>query len=197
MIGPEANQLGFGRSLIMTSGLRGTDIVHNSSESMKYHGLEAMLFEMLAEYQISVPEVGTFTAAHLPWVVLTSNDTRDRSAALARRGLHLHLASPEPERELEIIHSKPTALPGVLVDRDAVRDALAVTLIKDRRDLPAFDEVFDGFLALRRVGDPDDEHYDHTHDDLCDEATSSCSRCPTPTPVTSHSSATTIATGTS
>src|SRR5215217_9303720 len=57
--------------------------------------LEAVLLEMLAEYQVSVPEIGTFVAEAAPYVVLTSNNTRDLSAALKRRCLHLFLEYPD------------------------------------------------------------------------------------------------------
>jgi MoxR-like ATPase len=73
--------------------------------------LEAVLLEMLAEYQVSVPEIGTFVARQLPCLILTSNNTRDLSAALKRRCLHLFLDYPSAERELEILRSKKTGLP--------------------------------------------------------------------------------------
>ncbi len=79
--------------------------------------LEAVLLELLAEYQISIPEVGTIRAKHAPYVVLTSNNTRDLSAALKRRCLHLFLDYPDPERELEIIRSKETGLADGLAAR--------------------------------------------------------------------------------
>ena len=56
--------------------------------------LEAVLLELLGEYQVSVPEIGTFTAKHAPYVILTSNNTRDLAAALKRRCLHLFLDYP-------------------------------------------------------------------------------------------------------
>ena len=68
--------------------------------------LEAVLLETLAEFQVSVPEVGTFTTDTPPYVILTSNNTRDLSAALKRRCLHLFLDYPSAERELEIIRSQ-------------------------------------------------------------------------------------------
>lgn len=61
------------------------------------------------------------------------------------------------------------ALPGVLADRDVLRDALAVALVKDRRDDPAFDRVFEAFFRLRPVLAPQQEGHGHTHDDLDDE----------------------------
>ena len=73
-----------------------------------------MLLETLAEFQVSVPEVGTFTTETPPYVILTSNNTRDLSAALKRRCLHLFLDYPTAERELEIVRSKHTGLPEAL-----------------------------------------------------------------------------------
>lgn len=61
-----------------------------------------------------------------------------------------------------------SAQPGVLDDRESLRAALAVTLIKDRRDQPAFDRVFDRFFALLPVVPPEPAGHDHAHDDLSD-----------------------------
>src|SRR5215472_427346 len=91
--------------------------------------LEAVLLEMLAEYQVSVPEIGTFTARHPPCVILTSNNTRDLSAALKRRCLHLFLDYPDAERELEIVRSKQTGLPEA-----AARQLIQV--VRRLRELP-------------------------------------------------------------
>src|SRR5260370_13376236 len=78
--------------------------------------LEAVLLEMLAEYQVSVPEIGTFVARHPPCVILTSNNTRDLSAALKRRCLHLFLDYPSAERELEILRGNKTGLPDAAAE---------------------------------------------------------------------------------
>ena len=64
---------------------------------------EALLLEVLSEYQVSIPELGTVTARHIPQVFLTSNNTRDLSEALKRRCLYLHLGYPSMEREAEIV----------------------------------------------------------------------------------------------
>jgi MoxR-like ATPase len=64
---------------------------------------EALLLEVLSEYQVSIPELGTLTARHIPQVFLTSNNTRDLSEALKRRCLYLHLGYPSVEREAEIV----------------------------------------------------------------------------------------------
>ena len=74
------------------------DEVDRTEESM-----EALLLEVLAEGQVTVPEIGTFTARSTPWVVLTSNDTRELSPALKRRCLHYHVDFPDTARETEIV----------------------------------------------------------------------------------------------
>jgi len=91
--------------------------------------LEAVFLECLGEYQVSVPEIGTYTAKTPPYVVLTSNNTRDLSAALKRRCLHLFLDYPDAERELEIVRSKKTGLPEA-----AAR--LLVQVVRGLRELP-------------------------------------------------------------
>ncbi|MBF6255582.1 MoxR family ATPase [Nocardia farcinica] len=108
--------------------------------------LEAVLLEILGEYQISVPEVGTFTARQAPLVILTSNNTRDLSAALKRRCLHLFADYPDAERELEIIRSKNTGLD----------DSLAAELVEivrglrglDLRKAPSISETVDWARTL-------------------------------------------------
>ena len=91
--------------------------------------LEAVFLECLGEYQVSVPEIGTYTATTPPYVVLTSNNTRDLSAALKRRCLHLFLDYPDAERELEIVRSKRTGLPEA-----AARQLVQV--VRGLRELP-------------------------------------------------------------
>ena len=61
------------------------------------------MLEVLAERQVSVPELGTFTARSSPWVILTSNDTRELSPALKRRCLHFQVGYPDPETERAIV----------------------------------------------------------------------------------------------
>ncbi len=91
--------------------------------------LEAVFLECLGEYQVSVPEIGTYTAKTPPYVVLTSNNTRDLSAALKRRCLHFFLDYPDAERELEILRSKRTGLPEA-----AARQLVQV--VRGLRELP-------------------------------------------------------------
>ncbi len=112
--------------------------------------LEAVLLELLAEFQVSVPEIGTFRAVHQPYVILTSNTTRDLSAALKRRCLHLFLDYPDPQRELDIVRSKDTGLPDALARRlvDVVRDLRDLEL----RKAPSISETIDWARTLAVLG---------------------------------------------
>ncbi len=67
---------------------------------------EAFLLEVLSDFQISIPELGTRKASNIPFVFLTSNDSRDMSDALKRRCIHLYIDYPERELELEIVKLK-------------------------------------------------------------------------------------------
>jgi len=112
--------------------------------------LEAVLLEILAEYQVSVPEIGTFVARQPPFVILTSNNTRDLSAALKRRCLHLFLDYPSAERELEILRSKQTGLPEAAAERlvHIVRGLRAL----DLRKAPSISETVDWARTLAVLG---------------------------------------------
>ncbi len=112
--------------------------------------LEAVLLELLAEFQVSVPEVGTFKAIHRPYVVLTSNNTRDLSAALKRRCLHLFLDYPDAERELAIVRSKNTGLPDALAQQlvQVVRQLRELEL----RKAPSISETIDWARTLAVLG---------------------------------------------
>jgi MoxR-like ATPase len=112
--------------------------------------LEAVLLECLAEYQVSVPETGTYTATTPPYVVLTSNNTRDLSAALKRRCLHLFLDYPDAERELEILRSKDTGLSEATARQlvDVVRGLRGLQLRKN----PSISETVDWARTLAVLG---------------------------------------------
>jgi MoxR-like ATPase len=71
---------------------------------------EAFLLEILGEFQVTIPELGTIRAKHRPYVILTSNRTRELSDALRRRCLYLWIPYPDPEKEVRILEAK---LPGV------------------------------------------------------------------------------------
>jgi MoxR-like ATPase len=72
---------------------------------------EAFLLEVLSDFQVSVPELGTVKARHVPLVVLTSNNARELSDGLKRRCLHLFIDFPAPAEELEIIRLKVPEIP--------------------------------------------------------------------------------------
>ncbi|WP_234792264.1 AAA family ATPase [Mycolicibacterium brisbanense] len=122
------------------------DEVDRTEEAM-----EALLLEVLAERQVTIPEIGTFAARTVPWVVLTSNDTRELSAALKRRCLHYHLDFPTPQREREIVEVRaPRVEPAVVAD--------VVELARTLRELPlrkapSISEVIDAARAAAILGD--------------------------------------------
>ncbi|MFK7918821.1 MAG: AAA family ATPase [Ilumatobacter sp.] len=80
---------------------------------------EALLLEILSDYQVSIPELGTITAKQIPLVFLTSNNTRELSEALKRRCLYLHVDYPELEREKEIVLAKTPGITENLADQIA------------------------------------------------------------------------------
>ncbi len=80
---------------------------------------EALLLEILSDYQVSIPELGTVTASQIPMVFLTSNNTRELSEALKRRCLFLHIDYPDMEREKEIVLTKVPGITESLADQVA------------------------------------------------------------------------------
>ena len=108
--------------------------------------LEAVLLELLAEFQVSIPEIGTFLAVSQPYVLLTSNNTRDLSSALKRRCLHLTLEYPGRDRELDIIASKHTGLDEALVS--GLVDVLHELRDLDLRKAPSISEAVDWARTL-------------------------------------------------
>ena len=78
---------------------------------------EALLLEILSEYQVSIPELGTITARQVPLVFLTSNNTRELSEALKRRCLFLHIDYPDMDREKEIVLAKVPGITDNLADQ--------------------------------------------------------------------------------
>src|SRR5687767_9228894 len=81
---------------------------------------EALLLEVLSDYQVSVPELGTVVANQIPLVFLTSNNTRELSEALKRRCLFLHIDYPELEREKEIVLTRLPVISEHLADQVAL-----------------------------------------------------------------------------
>ncbi|MEL6983420.1 MAG: MoxR family ATPase, partial [Actinomycetota bacterium] len=80
---------------------------------------EALLLEILSDYQVSIPELGTIESKQIPLVFLTSNNTRELSEALKRRCLFLHLDYPEMEREKEIVLTKVPDISDSLAEQVA------------------------------------------------------------------------------
>ena len=107
---------------------------------------EAFLLEVLSDYTVSVPEIGTIQAKHLPLVFLTSNDAREMTDALKRRCLHLYIDFPTEEEELSILNLK---VPGI--DERLARDVVSLIQSVRKLDLkktPSISETLDWARAL-------------------------------------------------
>ncbi|MEV6924867.1 MoxR family ATPase [Dactylosporangium sp. NPDC051485] len=111
---------------------------------------EALLLEVLAEFQVSIPELGTVRGAQTPTVFLTSNNSRDLSDALKRRCLFLFLGYPSPEREAEIIRARVPDLVPHLVDQ--VASILHTLRQLDLRKAPSVSETLDWSRTLCVLG---------------------------------------------
>jgi MoxR-like ATPase len=107
---------------------------------------EAFLLEVLSDFQVSVPELGTIKARHLPLVVLTSNNARELSDGLKRRCLHLFIDFPPPAEELEIIRLKVPEIPAELAR--AVVAAVQKIRAMDLRKPPSVSESLDWARSL-------------------------------------------------
>jgi MoxR-like ATPase len=111
---------------------------------------EALLLEMLSDYQVSIPELGTITARQIPLVFLTSNATRELSEALKRRCLYLYVDYPDMEREREIVLTKVPGITEALADQVAriVRSIRQLELKKS----PSVSETLDWARTLMLLG---------------------------------------------
>ena len=107
---------------------------------------EAFLLEVLSDFQVSVPELGTIKAKHIPLVVLTSNNARELSDGLKRRCLHLFIDFPAPAEELEIIRMKVPEITGQLAA--AVVSAVEKIRAMDLRKPPSVSESLDWARSL-------------------------------------------------
>ena len=107
---------------------------------------EAFLLEVLSDFQVSVPEIGTLRARHIPLVVLTSNNAREMSDALKRRCLHLFIDFPDRAQELEIVRLKVPDIP----ERLATEVVTVVQRIRklDLKKSPSISETLDWARAL-------------------------------------------------
>ena len=111
---------------------------------------EALLLEILSEYQVSIPELGTVQAIQVPMVFLTSNGTRELSEALKRRCLYLYIDYPDLERERQIVTAKVPGIDANLADQVAriVRSVRQLDLKKD----PSVSETLDWARTLVLLG---------------------------------------------
>lgn len=111
---------------------------------------EALLLEILSEYQVSIPELGTVEGNQVPLVFLTSNGTRELSEALKRRCLYLYIDYPDLEREREIINAKIPDMDKNLADQVAriVRSVRQLDLKKH----PSVSETLDWAKTLLLLG---------------------------------------------
>ncbi len=107
---------------------------------------EAFLLEVLSDYQVTIPELGTITANHVPFVVLTSNSYRDMSDALKRRCLHLYIDYPDQETELAIVRSKVPGISRSLADQMVA--AMARIRDLDLKKAPSISETLDWARSL-------------------------------------------------
>jgi MoxR-like ATPase len=114
---------------------------------------EALLLEVLSDYQVSIPELGTIRARQVPLVFLTSNGSRELSEALKRRCLFLHLDYPSLEREREIVLSRVPGISEQLADQITriVRGLRALDLKKH----PSVSETLDWARTLLLIGAED------------------------------------------
>ncbi|MCB1272092.1 MAG: MoxR family ATPase [Microthrixaceae bacterium] len=111
---------------------------------------EALLLEILSDYQVSIPELGTIEAKQVPLVFLTSNNTRELSEALKRRCLYLHVDYPDMDREKEIVLTKVPEITESLADQVAriVRSVRQLELKK----APSVSETLDWANTLLLLG---------------------------------------------
>ncbi|WP_225729703.1 MULTISPECIES: MoxR family ATPase [unclassified Nocardia] len=112
--------------------------------------LEGLLLEVLGDYQISIPELGTVTAVRKPFVILTSNANRDLSEALKRRCLYLHIDYPTAELEKAIVRLKVPELDAVLTE-PVVRVVGALRELPLRK-APSIAETVDWAKTLVALG---------------------------------------------
>jgi MoxR-like ATPase len=115
--------------------------------------VEGLLLEVLSDFQVTIPELGTIKATSRPFVVLTSNGTRELSEALKRRCLHAHVGYPSPARERAIV---ATRVPGIAeqLAADVVRAVRALRTL-DLRKPPSVAETIDWARALLALGAPE------------------------------------------
>ncbi len=107
---------------------------------------EALLLEVLADYQVTIPEIGTIQAQTPPLVILTSNNTRELGDALKRRCLHLHVGFPDADREQQIVRARVPDIAQSLLKQ--MVDFVQSLREQDIRKLPSISETVDWARTL-------------------------------------------------
>ena len=112
--------------------------------------IEGLLLEVLGDFQVTVPELGTITAARRPFALLTSNATRELSEALKRRCLFLHLDFPSAELERDIVRLKVPGLDETLAE--SVVRVVGALRGMELRKAPSIAETIDWARTLLALG---------------------------------------------
>jgi MoxR-like ATPase len=111
---------------------------------------EALLLEVLSDFQVSIPELGTIVGTQRPMVILTSNNTRELSEALKRRCLYLHVDYPDLEREKDIVRVRVPEIDGELAEQVA-RVVQSIREL-DLKKAPSISETIDWARTLLYLG---------------------------------------------
>lgn len=119
---------------------------------------ESFLLEVLSDWQITIPEIGTVLATHIPQVIVTSNRVRELSEALRRRCLYLWISYPDFEKELQIVHSKVPDIDERLA-REVCHFMQEVRKMRLEK-IPGIAETLDWAMALSTL------HIDHLEKEL-------------------------------
>lgn len=112
---------------------------------------EALLLEVLSDYQITIPEIGTVKANSIPIVILTSNNARELSDELRRRCVYLYMNMPDNSRQMEIIRTK---LNGKVSEEfiKTISEMLSLINAQDLKKPPSLSEVIDWSVAMASAG---------------------------------------------
>jgi MoxR-like ATPase len=149
----EIEELIFGRSYLLERPLlraitrrEGPAVLLIDEIDRADDGFEAFLLEVLSDFQVTVPELGTIRAEHVPYVILTSNRTREIGDALRRRCLYLYIEHPSLDKEVRILRSR---VPGASV-RLAAEIGRFMAALRRRRlsKMPGVAETIDWAQAL-------------------------------------------------
>ncbi len=111
---------------------------------------EALLLEVLSDFQVSVPELGTIVGKQIPIVILTSNNTRELSEALKRRCLYLHIDYPDLEREKDIVRVRVPEIDDALAEQ--VAKVVGTIRNIDLKKAPSISETIDWARTLLYLG---------------------------------------------